>query len=108
LTVDPDLGRLGRIIQTTCSLEPFRNPPSRNDIHNLPHITQKLQTAGLDAATPIALVRWGTRPDQSELVGTLGTIVDQVAAAQFEAPAIAIMGRVVAMREILAAGRPLL
>lgn len=30
--IDPDLGLLGRIIQTTCSLEPFRNPPSRNDI----------------------------------------------------------------------------
>jgi uroporphyrin-III C-methyltransferase len=75
-------------------------------IHNLPHITTELQAAGLDAATPIALVRWGTRPDQSELVGTLGTIVAQVEAAQFEAPAIAVIGRVVAMREILAVGRP--
>jgi uroporphyrin-III C-methyltransferase len=75
-------------------------------VHNLPHITTELQSAGLDAATPIALVRWGTRADQSELVGTLGTIVAQVEAAQFEAPAIAIIGRVVAMREILAVGRP--
>jgi hypothetical protein len=29
---DPDLGLLGRIIQTTCSLEPFRNAPSRTEI----------------------------------------------------------------------------
>ncbi len=75
-------------------------------VHNLPHITTELQAAGLDAATPIALVRWGTRADQSELVGTLGTIVAQVEAVQFEAPAIAIIGRVVAMRDILALGRP--
>jgi hypothetical protein len=32
LIIDPELGLLGRIIQTTCSLEPFRNPPSRHDI----------------------------------------------------------------------------
>jgi Domain of unknown function (DUF4351) len=32
VTIDPELGLLGRIIQTTCSLEPFRNPPSRHDI----------------------------------------------------------------------------
>jgi Domain of unknown function (DUF4351) len=29
---DPDLGLLGQIVQTTCSIEPFRNPPSRTEI----------------------------------------------------------------------------
>jgi hypothetical protein len=29
---DPDLGLLGRIIQTTCALEPFRNAPSRTEV----------------------------------------------------------------------------
>lgn len=75
-------------------------------IHNLPHISQSLQAAGLAATTPIALVRWGTRPDQAELIGTLDTIVAQVEAAQFEAPAIAIIGRVVELREVLAVARP--
>jgi hypothetical protein len=28
----PDLGLLSRMIQTSCSLEPFRNPPTRNEI----------------------------------------------------------------------------
>ena len=49
-------------------------------IHNLPYITGQLQQAGLSAKTPIALVRWGTRPEQEELIGTLETIAAQVEA----------------------------
>ncbi len=30
--IDPTLGLLGQIVQTTCSIEPFRNPPSRTEI----------------------------------------------------------------------------
>jgi uroporphyrin-III C-methyltransferase len=71
-------------------------------IHNLSYIVTQLQTAGLDGATPVALVRWGTRPEQEELVGTLATIVQQVEAQPFGAPAIAIIGSVVSLREILA------
>jgi hypothetical protein len=32
ITIAPDLGLLGRILQTPCSLEPFRNPPTRTEI----------------------------------------------------------------------------
>lgn len=71
-------------------------------IHNLTHIIAELETAGLPLSTPIALVRWGTRPEQEELVGTLETIVAQVEAQQFEAPAIAVIGSVVKLRELLA------
>jgi len=75
-------------------------------IHNLPYITEQLQLAGLAITTPVALVRWGTRPEQEELIGTLGTIVQQVEDAKFEAPAIAVIGSVVNLHDILASCRP--
>ncbi|MCY7392363.1 MAG: uroporphyrinogen-III C-methyltransferase [Leptolyngbyaceae cyanobacterium CAN_BIN12] len=75
-------------------------------IHNLPYIIGQLLTAGLNAATPIALIRWGTRPEQEELSGTLATIVQQVEAMGFSAPAIAVIGQVVNLHGILADCRP--
>jgi uroporphyrin-III C-methyltransferase len=70
-------------------------------IHNLGTITTALMTAQLSSDTPVALVRWGTHPHQETLVGTLGTIVDQVKAAGFEAPAVAIIGQVVSWHGVL-------
>ncbi|GAX45102.1 uroporphyrin-III C-methyltransferase [Tolypothrix sp. NIES-4075] len=75
-------------------------------IHNLPYIVQELHAAGLDLETPIALVRWGTRPEQEELIGKLKTIVEQVETTGFGAPAIAVIGSVVNMHSILSACRP--
>jgi uroporphyrin-III C-methyltransferase len=70
-------------------------------IHNLPYIVKQLKMAGLSLATPIALVRWGTRPEQEELIGELGTIIELVEKTGFEAPAIAVIGSVVNMHSIL-------
>lgn len=75
-------------------------------VHNLPHILQELQAGGLTTETPIALVRWGTRPEQEQLVGTLETIEAQMVAAAFTAPAIAVIGNVVHLQAILADCRP--
>lgn len=72
-------------------------------LHNLAYIVTQLQEAGLGDTTPIALVRWGTRPEQEELIGTLATILAQVEERQFQAPAIAIIGAVVQLSEFLAA-----
>jgi len=71
-------------------------------LHNLSYIVSELGQAGLSEQTPVALIRWGTRPEQEELIGTLGTIVAQVEAAHFEAPAIAIVGDVVNLHHVLA------
>jgi uroporphyrin-III C-methyltransferase len=68
-------------------------------VHNLPYIVDKFLQAGLDSATPIALIRWGTTAAQTELVGTLSSIDAQVKAADFGAPAIIVIGRVVDFRE---------
>ena len=70
-------------------------------IHNLPYIVEQLTVAGLSLDTPMALIRWGTRPEQEELIGELGTIVTQVEEKGFLAPAIAVIGAVVKMHGIL-------
>jgi uroporphyrin-III C-methyltransferase len=70
-------------------------------MHNLSQIVNELAEAGLPADTPIALVRWGTRPDQETLYGTLATIVNRAVLAGFEAPAIVVIGQVVNLHTIL-------
>lgn len=77
-------------------------------VHNLPHITGELLAAGMSENTPIALIRWGTRPEQEELIGSLGTIVQQVEETGFSAPAIAIIGKVVDLRSLLAGHSPVI
>ena len=70
-------------------------------IHNLGYIVQQLMEAGLSLDTPIALIRWGTRSQQEELIGRLETIIEQVKSTGFEAPAIVVIGKVVNMQSIL-------
>lgn len=73
-------------------------------VHNLPFIVEQLCQAGLSGDTPVALVRWGTRPEQEELIGTLETIVAQVETTGFSAPAIAVIGKVVNLHGVLGKG----
>lgn len=70
-------------------------------VHNLPYIVAQLCGAGLSEQTPIALIRWGTRPQQQQLMGCLGKIVALVEETKFEAPAIAVIGDVVKLHDIL-------
>ena len=71
-------------------------------VHNLPQIIPQLIAGGLSPQTPIALIRWGTRPEQAELVGTLASIVERLEETGFEAPAVAVVGRVVDLQPVLA------
>ena len=64
-------------------------------------ITGKLLAGGAAPETPVALVRWGTTGRQHTLRGTLGDIAEKVAAAGFEAPAVAVIGDVVTLRDKL-------
>ncbi|MBE9221146.1 uroporphyrinogen-III C-methyltransferase [Cyanobacterium stanieri LEGE 03274] len=70
-------------------------------IHNLHQIIPQLMEAGLTPQTQIALIRWGTRPDQQELYGNLENIIEKVESSGFEAPAIAVIGKVVAFRQAI-------
>ena len=69
-------------------------------LHNLDEIVTKLISAGLSESVPVALIRQGTRPDQSELIGCLGNIVELVHENHFVPPAIAVIGNIVNFREL--------
>ncbi|NER81793.1 MAG: uroporphyrinogen-III C-methyltransferase [Leptolyngbya sp. SIO1D8] len=75
-------------------------------IHNLPNIVDALTEAGLGIDTPVALIRWGTHPEQQELIATLATVEEEMLATGFAAPAIAVVGNVVKLHDILATCRP--
>ncbi|MFZ5943492.1 MAG: uroporphyrinogen-III C-methyltransferase [Bacillota bacterium] len=68
---------------------------------NLTLIIEKLIQYGKSPDTPIALIRWGTRPEQQVITGTLENIVSEVKKAGFKSPAIIIVGQVVRLREKL-------
>ena len=70
-------------------------------IERLESITRQLLDAGADPALPVALVRWATTPRQQTLIGTLADIARRAAEAGFEAPAVAVFGEVVRLREEL-------
>ncbi|HWB75256.1 MAG TPA: uroporphyrinogen-III C-methyltransferase [Nannocystaceae bacterium] len=63
---------------------------------------RKLVEAGRDASTPAAAIRWGTRGIQRTVVATLGTIAQRIADEGLRAPAVLVVGEVVALREELA------
>jgi uroporphyrinogen III methyltransferase/synthase len=76
---------------------------------NLEHITFQLTTCGRAPETPVAVIRWGTTPEQETVTGTLATIAEVAAAADISPPAIIVVGEVAALRQELNwfEGRPL-
>jgi uroporphyrinogen III methyltransferase/synthase len=64
-------------------------------------IAAEIQRHGRSGDTPAAAVRWGTRPDQETVAGTLATIADRIEAARMKPPATVIIGEVVALHEKL-------
>lgn len=68
---------------------------------NLPKITNKLIEHGRSPQTPVALIRWGTRPNQKTLVGNLENISSLAVEKNFKNPAIIIVGEVVKLRDKL-------
>jgi uroporphyrinogen III methyltransferase/synthase len=70
-------------------------------IKNLANIAERLMTAGRDPKTPVAVVRWGTTPQQTTVVGTLDTIVAEVQAVGLKPPATIVVGEVIKLRDTL-------
>ena len=68
-------------------------------VKSLPSIVTNLTKYGKDPATPAALIRWGTTPDQETLVSTIGDIVQRVEETGFRPPAVLVVGSVVGLRE---------
>jgi uroporphyrinogen III methyltransferase/synthase len=64
-------------------------------------ITARFIEQGAAPQTPVALVRWGTTGRQQTLRGTLADIAAKVEEAGFKAPAVAVIGDVVGLRDTL-------
>ena len=65
----------------------------------LPGIAATLQTHGMSADTPAALVQWGTWSRQKTVTGTLADIAEKGKVAGIGAPVVAIIGEVARLRE---------
>lgn len=70
-------------------------------MHKLREISRRLVAGGRDANTPAAAVQWGTVERQTVVAATLGTLADAVEEARLGAPAVVVVGEVVALRERL-------
>lgn len=68
---------------------------------NLSSIVSNLLAEGRPSATPVALIRWGTRAGQRTVVGTLADIVEKSQQAKMEPPTVVVVGEVVKLREQL-------
>jgi uroporphyrinogen III methyltransferase/synthase len=67
----------------------------------LADVSKGLQAAGRDPETPVAVTSIGTTTQQRTVVSTLASIASDVRAARLGAPAITVVGDVVAMRDAL-------
>ncbi len=70
-------------------------------VKNLDMLVEKLIRNGRSPETPVAVVRWGTRPDQKTVVSSLGEIVSEVKGKEIKPPAVVIIGDVVKLRSAL-------
>ncbi len=88
---ETDWGRLATAVDTLLILM---------SVGSFPRIVGALLAHGRSPETPVALIRWGTTEAQEVRVGTLADIVGR--ACGLEAPVVAVIGEVVALRERLA------
>jgi len=70
-------------------------------VKNLETITEKLIQEGLNPETSSAIIRWGTRPEQKVITGTISEIAKLAKDYKITPPAILIIGDVVKLREKL-------
>jgi uroporphyrinogen III methyltransferase/synthase len=70
-------------------------------VKNLPEITARLESGGMSASTPAAIIQSATTKDHRRVLGTLGTISALAQAEDIEAPAMLIIGEVAAFSEKL-------
>ena len=70
-------------------------------VKNIDQITQKLIENGRAPDTPVAVIRWGTRPDQKTLTGTLQNIAEVIKEKEIKPPAVMVVGEVVKLRDKL-------
>lgn len=70
-------------------------------VKNLDTITEKLIQEGLTPQTHSAIIRWGTRPEQKVITGTISEIAELAKIHKITPPAILVIGDVVKLRDKL-------
>ncbi len=70
-------------------------------VKNIDLVTKKLIENGRNPDTPVAVIRWGTRPDQKTLVSTVKDIAALVRERHIKPPAVMVVGEVVNLRREL-------
>ncbi len=70
-------------------------------VKNIDVLTAKLIENGRSPETPVAVIRWGTRPDQKTVVSTLKDIASLVREKDIKPPAVMVVGDVVNLRQEL-------
>jgi len=70
-------------------------------VKNIDLVTKKLIENGRSPDTPVAVIRWGTRPDQKTIVSTVKDIAALVRERDIKPPAVMVVGEVVKLRREL-------
>jgi uroporphyrinogen III methyltransferase/synthase len=70
-------------------------------VGHLPLIVEQLLRYGRQPKTPVAIIRWGTLPEQQTIVSTLKNIVTLAEKQAIKPPAIIVVGEVVKLRKKL-------
>src|SRR5205814_7190461 len=68
-------------------------------VERLGSITSEMLKQGVRGDLPVALVRSATTGQQERLIGTLSDIAQKTVASNFKAPAVAVFGEVVGLRD---------
>ncbi|MDA8387517.1 MAG: uroporphyrinogen-III C-methyltransferase [Nitrospiraceae bacterium] len=70
-------------------------------VKNVGELVQKLIENGKPPETPVAVIRWGTRPEQRTITSTLAEIAGRMKQTEIKPPAVMVVGEVVRLREKL-------
>jgi uroporphyrinogen III methyltransferase/synthase len=71
-------------------------------IASIREIAREIMAHGRSGDVPAIAVRWGTRPDQETVTGTIATIADEIEKANLKPPATVIIGEVAGLHAKLA------
>src|SRR4029453_3576298 len=70
-------------------------------VERLGPITSEMMKHGVRSDLPVALIRWATTGQKKTLAGTLENIAQKGVGSDFGAPAVAVFGEVVGLRDKL-------
>ncbi len=70
-------------------------------VKNIDVISSKLIENGRSPETPVAVIRWGTRPEQTTIISTLRDVPSVIKSNEIKPPAVMVVGEVVKLRDCL-------